>query len=143
MSRKRKNINRRQALYLAASKPANRKKTKHKSSKAAWEKLEYSAPTFIGKIPEKRKKLSYKEKLEDPRWKSKRHKIFKRDHFSCQKCDSRLKLQVHHKKYIWDKEPWNYPDEDLTTLCEVCHSKEHNVTKKEKNKGLYQYHAPA
>ena len=35
-------------------------------------------------------------------------------------------LQVHHKYYILDKLPWDYPNESLITLCISCHQKEHN-----------------
>ena len=34
-------------------------------------------------------------------------------------------LNVHHKAYCEGKEPWESPDEDLITLCEVCHKAEH------------------
>lgn len=34
-------------------------------------------------------------------------------------------LHVHHKCYIFNRFPWEYPDEDLTTLCNWCHSKVH------------------
>jgi 5-methylcytosine-specific restriction endonuclease McrA/ribosomal protein S27AE len=35
-------------------------------------------------------------------------------------------LQVHHKKYIVNRLPWNYDNEDLVTLCNYCHTEEHN-----------------
>jgi hypothetical protein len=28
---------------------------------------------------------------------------------------------VHHRIYISKKEPWDYPDDLLVTLCEGCH----------------------
>lgn len=34
-------------------------------------------------------------------------------------------LQVHHKKYIKNRELWEYSNDDLVTLCENCHNKEH------------------
>lgn len=34
-------------------------------------------------------------------------------------------LNVHHKYYIQDRKPWEYPDEALITLCESCHQKMH------------------
>jgi 5-methylcytosine-specific restriction endonuclease McrA len=35
-------------------------------------------------------------------------------------------LQVHHKKYIGDREIWEYDDNDLITLCKKCHSDLHS-----------------
>ncbi len=35
-------------------------------------------------------------------------------------------LQVHHKYYILDKLPWDYPEESLITLCINCHQKIHD-----------------
>jgi hypothetical protein len=64
----------------------------------------------------------YNQKLLDPRWKIKRDYIRQRDNFTCTKCGDRSKRQhVHHKKYEGD--PWNCPNELLTTLCEDCHAK--------------------
>ena len=34
-------------------------------------------------------------------------------------------LQVHHKLYILNKLPWEYDNEQLVTLCNVCHGKVH------------------
>ena len=68
---------------------------------------------------------NYSDKLKDPRWQKKRLEIMQRDEFTCQKCyDNESTLNVHHKFYFPDKEPWNYPNEVLTTLCEECHQEE-------------------
>lgn len=64
----------------------------------------------------------YSEKLRDPRWQKRRLEIFERDKFTCQSCDrTDITLAVHHK-YYKDCEPWEYPNEALQTLCEVCHN---------------------
>lgn len=34
-------------------------------------------------------------------------------------------LQVHHKLYFADRNPWNYDPKFLTTLCIDCHRNEH------------------
>ena len=67
----------------------------------------------------------YLEKLRDPCWQKRRFEILFRDAFACQKCGETRRLHVHHKKYVSGKEPWDYPDKLLTTLCEFCHEKEH------------------
>ena len=70
-------------------------------------------------------KPSYSEKLRDPRWQKSRLLIFQRDNWACQRCNSTENtLHVHHKLYIRDKEPWDYPDKLLVTLCEYCHQAE-------------------
>ena len=67
----------------------------------------------------------YQQKLLDPRWQKKRLAIFERDEWACAKCfDSTTTLHVHHRYYDKGKEPWDYPDEALVTLCERCHEEE-------------------
>ncbi len=68
---------------------------------------------------------AYIEKLRDPRWQKKRLKILERDEWSCQICgDSTSTLHVHHRRYLRGKDPWDYDDALLTTLCEECHEYE-------------------
>jgi 5-methylcytosine-specific restriction endonuclease McrA len=65
---------------------------------------------------------SYHDKLLDPRWQRRRLQILLRDNFTCQECfDSKKTIHVHHKIYRFNIDPWDYPDEDLITLCEDCH----------------------
>lgn len=69
--------------------------------------------------------MEYSEKLKDPRWQKKKNGILERDKYTCQICYSVEKqLQVHHKYYLPDKEPWDYAEEVLVTLCVDCHKKE-------------------
>jgi len=64
----------------------------------------------------------YSEKLKDPRWQRKRLEILNRDNFTCVCCDDTTKtLHVHHIKYIYGREPWEYENELLETLCVDCH----------------------
>jgi hypothetical protein len=73
-------------------------------------------------------KNNYLEKLKDPRWQKKRLGIFERDEWTCQSCCSdENTLTVHHKYYIPDREPWDYPDDLLITLCEDCHKEEQEL----------------
>lgn len=65
----------------------------------------------------------YKEKLLSDEWNEKRLIILERDNFSCRKCKSRgVTLHVHHEIYLKDKNPWQYPNKHLITLCDTCHS---------------------
>jgi hypothetical protein len=75
----------------------------------------------------------YSERLRDPRWQKKRLEILSRDEFTCKNCfDSSRTLHVHHCYYEQGKEPWEYPDGSLVTLCEVCHEQETLLLKGEK-----------
>lgn len=67
---------------------------------------------------------TYYEKLKDPRWQKKRLEVFNRDNFACTKCKSKDNtLNVHHKKYAKNGDPWGVELEDLVSLCENCHKK--------------------
>lgn len=80
----------------------------------------------------------YFEKLKDPRWQKKRLQILERDKWTCQKCfDNGSTLNVHHKHYLKNKAPWDYPDELLVTLCDDCHDTEKANTKNTQESILY------
>lgn len=75
---------------------------------------------------------TYSEKLRSPKWQKKRLEILKRDKFKCTMCaDSETELQVHHLKYTG--EPWDAPNENLTTLCKHCHVIVEDAKKKDIN----------
>lgn len=66
--------------------------------------------------------MTYKEHLADPRWQRKRLQILERDNWTCKLCgDTKTQLHVHHKKYTGWK-AWEAIDEDLVTICKVCHT---------------------
>ena len=79
--------------------------------------------------------MTYAEKLQDTRWKHKRYDILVRDKNRCVYCygkfteldyqdyeyKNEFKIEVHHKFYLPNTEPWEYPNEALITLCEICH----------------------
>lgn len=79
--------------------------------------------------------MQYRDKLKDARWLDKRQTILARDSFRCIICGSRNNLNVHHNVYIDGREPWEYDNKYLVTLCQKCHSKIHgkNITKKHHN----------
>jgi hypothetical protein len=67
----------------------------------------------------------YSKKLRDPRWQKKRLEILGRDKFTCRMCaDTTITLHVHHTYYASGRDPWDYPDRSLVTLCETCHEGE-------------------
>lgn len=74
---------------------------------------------------------TYSELLKDPRWQRKRLEILQRDNFTCQDCqDSSSPLHVHHRYYVARREPWNYPNSALVTLCNDCHELEESIDPK-------------
>lgn len=65
-------------------------------------------------------KISYSEKLQDPRWISFRDNVKFRDNHCCVACGSNKNLHVHHK-YYRNIEPWDYNGNEVVTLCSDCH----------------------
>ncbi len=83
-------------------------------------------------------KITYSEKLTDPRWQKKRLEIMGRDNFRCQSCWSKKNtLNVHHKKYT-AKNIWDEPSENLTTICKNCHDIYHRIKKEYNAFGEFQ-----
>lgn len=69
---------------------------------------------------------TYSDKLRDPRWQKKRLEILQRDEFCCQECtDDSSTLHVHHTRYVKGRDPWDYGNGFLVTLCESCHAQLH------------------
>jgi len=72
-------------------------------------------------------KLTYSEKLKDPRWQKKRLQIMNRDKFTCKLCgDDETTLNVHHIEY-YNGNPWEIDNSKLITLCEHCHAEIENL----------------
>lgn len=71
--------------------------------------------------------MKYTEKFKDPRWQKKRLDILSRDDFTCRMCyDGSSTLHAHHLYYVSGRDPWEYPDHSIITLCEECHKEEHS-----------------
>ncbi len=67
----------------------------------------------------------YLQKLKDSKWIAKARKVRSRDDNKCTVCGSTKCLQVHHTYYVRGFEPWEYPINDLLTLCKGCHKDFH------------------
>lgn len=71
-------------------------------------------------------KMTYREQLLHPNWQRKRLEILQRDGFACQLCcEDQSTLHVHHKQYAKGRMAWEYPADELVTLCEECHETMH------------------
>jgi 5-methylcytosine-specific restriction endonuclease McrA len=74
---------------------------------------------------------SYKAKLFDKRWLTKRDQILERDKHQCVICGAQNELVVHHKQYHFVsklgvyRDPWDYDKRYLVTLCRSCHDRGH------------------
>lgn len=66
--------------------------------------------------------IPYFEKLKDPRWQKRRLEVLERGQWQCEQCEDKDKtLHVHHRYYEKGWNPWDYPDDALSVLCEDCH----------------------
>lgn len=75
-------------------------------------------------------KKEYSKLLNTNAWKNKRMIILTRDGFKCTKCEkSDCILHVHHKIYIAGRNPWEYNNKHLITLCKECHDEIHRTKK--------------
>ena len=70
--------------------------------------------------------MKYADKLKHPKWQRRRLEILERDGFACRKCGSEEDtLVIHHLYYRRGRDPWDYEDDVLVTLCMDCHQDEH------------------
>lgn len=73
-----------------------------------------------GYYSERRKK--YNDYLKSAKWRKLRKEIIEARGGKCERCASKIILQLHHKTY---KNIFNEKPEDLEVLCRKCHKKEH------------------
>lgn len=83
-------------------------------------------------------KQSYSEKLRDPRWRQFKDNFLNwrlaeldRPKTWCDECgeDTSGRLHLHHSVYHHSAEPWDYEFEEMSLLCEECHSRIHALEK--------------
>ena len=80
----------------------------------------------------KSERKPYWEKLKDQRWQKKRLELLENAGWRCQSayCDNNdlhAELQVHHRLYLRNTEPWDYPDWAYRVLCDDCHKIEQRI----------------
>lgn len=81
---------------------------------------------YQGKRAAKAAKTEYEQFLQGDYWKDIRQLVLSRDNHTCQHCADTSRLHVHHLTYQHHGEEHLYLD-DLITLCESCHRKEHGI----------------
>ena len=69
----------------------------------------------------------YRSYLKSSEWAKIKIYLFESRGKKCERCGSKKRIQVHHKTYerIFNEDP-----SDLELLCELCHEKEHGITRK-------------
>ena len=63
-------------------------------------------------------------------WEEFRESVLDSDNYKCVTCGrgaSEVILQVHHKRYIHGRKPWEYETKECITLCKGCHAREHGI----------------
>jgi hypothetical protein len=84
------------------------------------------SPRFIAGAFTERAMSEFWEKYKDPRWQRKRLEVMQHANFACERCRSTDKtINVHHKFYRRNADPWDYQDRELMCLCEPCHEEWH------------------
>ena len=74
--------------------------------------------------------MKYSDLLKNPLWQRKRLEIMKRDKWKCFWCgDNTTTLHVHHIRYIYGRNPWEYDNSNFITLCENCHENGTSINK--------------
>jgi len=77
-------------------------------------------------INDKKQKINpYYNFYQSEEWKQLRRKALQRDNYTCQECNSKESLHVHHLKYRFISNLL----EDLITLCKFCHANKHPINR--------------
>jgi hypothetical protein len=71
--------------------------------------------------------MTYKEQLRDVRWQKLRLEALTSAGWKCQDCAGADFLNVHHRRYVSGRAPWEYSLAELKVLCEACHRKIHGL----------------
>jgi len=69
----------------------------------------------------------YNRRRRNVRWWSLSDSLLEKRNYTCQQCgfkdEDNKYVCVHHKYYIEDRDPWNYPFNAYQVLCLKCHNK--------------------
>ena len=69
---------------------------------------------------------NYSDELKSPLWQRKKTEIQIRDNFKCCLCGrDDIQIHVHHLAYLKGLKAWEYDNEMLVCLCELCHELAH------------------
>ena len=115
----RKKKKRKESIYIV-------KNCLHCGQKFTITKAAYKEQTYCSARCRKEfRKLVSEQRLEN------RESILLRDGYTCRKCGSRDTLTVHH--IIPTSEGGTWDADNVITLCQPCHDKEHGIVRKKSN----------
>jgi 5-methylcytosine-specific restriction endonuclease McrA len=86
-----------------------------------------AALEYLEQDPTGQQGIDYDSYLNSPAWADKREQRLRLDHGRCAVCGSRENLQCHHVNY--DNFGNEDVEDDLLTLCESCHTDQHDGLK--------------
>lgn len=73
----------------------------------------------------------YHRRRKDGRWDMLSLKLRNEANYTCQRCgfhnEHNKYVTVHHKYYIEDRDPWDYPTDAFQVLCNNCHQAINNM----------------
>jgi hypothetical protein len=73
-------------------------------------------------------RTEYNKLLSSPQWIARRNEIVSVSNSRCELCDkSDNGIEVHHRYYVLNRLPWEYPDDCFMVLCSSCHSAYHKL----------------
>ena len=74
----------------------------------------------------KEAKSTYWQLLRRPEWQKRRLEMLSKSEWTCSSCMATdANLHVHHRQYFKDRMPWDYTDDQLIVVCDICHESEH------------------
>ena len=74
-------------------------------------------------MPAFNRRSAYHWYLRTTFWQERRHHVFKRNNFVCERCNQRRATDIHHKTYV---RVFNERLTDLMALCRQCHATIHH-----------------
>lgn len=78
-----------------------------------------------------KKQSNYSEQVKSPLWQKKRLEVLNLRGFKCEICgNEKDQLHVHHRFYIKGRKIHEYDNDVLQVLCEKCHEREHEISKR-------------
>ena len=72
--------------------------------------------------------MDFKAQYKHPMWQKRRLEMLESADFACGMCgDADSQLHVHHRQYFKGRMIWEYADNELEVLCDVCHHEAHEL----------------
>lgn len=79
--------------------------------------------------------MNYIDYIKSPLWDKKRKARLEIDKYQCRICGSTERLEVHHKPSSYSRLGHESVEDDLTTLCKLCHDINTDAIRRARYKG--------